>query len=81
MDLLEPINVRAGVALHLLDSDPEQAREALGAIKLASSEALGEVRLGHREEAESGDRRVILHSRCLTENAVDFACNLVRAFE
>jgi signal transduction histidine kinase len=41
---LSLINVRAGVALHLLDSDPEQAREALGAIKLASSEALGEVR-------------------------------------
>jgi signal transduction histidine kinase len=41
---LSLINVRAGVGLHLLDSDPEQAREALGAIKLASSEALREVR-------------------------------------
>jgi signal transduction histidine kinase len=41
---LSLINVRAGVALHLLDSQPEQAREALGAIKLASSEALREVR-------------------------------------
>jgi signal transduction histidine kinase len=45
---LSLINVRAGVALHLLDSQPEQAnqqaREALGAIKLASAEALREVR-------------------------------------
>ena len=41
---LSLINVRAGVALHLLDTQPEQARDALGAIKLASSEALREVR-------------------------------------
>jgi signal transduction histidine kinase len=41
---LSLINVRAGVALHLIDTKPEQAREALGAIKLASSEALREVR-------------------------------------
>jgi signal transduction histidine kinase len=41
---LSLINVRAGVALHLLDSRPEQAREALGAIKQASAEALREVR-------------------------------------
>jgi len=41
---LSLINMRAGVALHLLDSQPEQAREALGAIKVASSEALREVR-------------------------------------
>lgn len=41
---LSLINVRAGIGLHLLDSQPEQAREALGAIKLASSEALREVR-------------------------------------
>jgi signal transduction histidine kinase len=41
---LSLINVRAGVALHLLDTKPEQARDALGAIKLASSEALREVR-------------------------------------
>jgi signal transduction histidine kinase len=41
---LSLINVRAGVALHLLNSQPEQAREALGAIKVASSEALREVR-------------------------------------
>jgi signal transduction histidine kinase len=41
---LSLINVRAGVALHLLDSRPEQAREALDAIKQASAEALREVR-------------------------------------
>ncbi len=45
---LSLINVRAGVALHLLDSQPDQAnqpaRDALSAIKLASAEALREVR-------------------------------------
>jgi signal transduction histidine kinase len=41
---LSLINLRAGVALHLLDSQPEQARDALGAIKVASAEALREVR-------------------------------------
>ena len=43
------INVRAGVALHLVDEnpdaiDPEQVRPALAAIKDASKEALGELR-------------------------------------
>jgi signal transduction histidine kinase len=38
------INVQAGVALHLIDERPEQARSALGAIKEASNEALGELR-------------------------------------
>lgn len=38
------INVQAGVALHLIDERPEQARSALGAIKDASNEALGELR-------------------------------------
>jgi signal transduction histidine kinase len=38
------INVQAGVALHLLDEQPEQARSALSAIKQASKEALGELR-------------------------------------
>ena len=41
---LSLINVQAGVGLHLMDSRPEQAREALAAIKTASSEALREVR-------------------------------------
>jgi signal transduction histidine kinase len=38
------INVQAGVALHLIDERPEQAREALAAIKIASKDALGELR-------------------------------------
>lgn len=38
------INVQAGVALHLIDERPEQARGALGAIKDASNEALSELR-------------------------------------
>ena len=38
------INVQAGVALHLIDERPEQARTALAAIKTASNEALSELR-------------------------------------
>ncbi|TYB48087.1 sensor histidine kinase [Actinomadura chibensis] len=38
------INVQAGVALHLMDQNPEQARTALAAIKDASKEALTEMR-------------------------------------
>ena len=38
------ISVQAGVALHLIDERPEQARSALGAIKEASNEALSELR-------------------------------------
>jgi signal transduction histidine kinase len=38
------INVQAGVALHLMDEQPEQARTALTAIKRASKDALGELR-------------------------------------
>ena len=38
------INVQAGVALHLIDERPEQARSALSAIKEASREALSELR-------------------------------------
>ncbi len=38
------INVQAGVALHLLDEQPEQGREALLAIKQESKEALQELR-------------------------------------
>jgi signal transduction histidine kinase len=41
---LSLINVQAGVGLHLMDTRPEQAREALTAIKSASAEALREVR-------------------------------------
>ena len=38
------INVQAGVALHLLEERPEQARTALSAIKEASKDALRELR-------------------------------------
>jgi signal transduction histidine kinase len=38
------INVQAGVALHLLDEQPDRARPALEAIKEASSQTLGEMR-------------------------------------
>jgi signal transduction histidine kinase len=38
------INVQAGVALHLMDEQPEQARTALTAIRQASKDALGELR-------------------------------------
>jgi signal transduction histidine kinase len=38
------INVQAGVALHLMDDDPEQARTALAAIKQSSGELLREMR-------------------------------------
>ncbi len=38
------INVQAGVAAHLLDDDPEQAREALLHIKRTSGEALTDLR-------------------------------------
>ncbi len=41
---LSMINVRASVALHLGDRDPEQFRSALEAIKSASKESLDEVR-------------------------------------
>ncbi|MEU8821140.1 histidine kinase [Actinoplanes sp. NPDC048796] len=41
---LSLINVQAGVGLHLMERQPEQAREALAAIKTASAEALREVR-------------------------------------
>jgi signal transduction histidine kinase len=38
------INIQAGVALHLMNDDPEQARDALTTIKGASKEALVELR-------------------------------------
>jgi signal transduction histidine kinase len=38
------INVQAGVALHLMDDDTEQARSALAAIKRSSGELLREMR-------------------------------------
>jgi len=41
---LSAISVQAGVGLHLLDRDPEQARSALTSIRATSTEALDEVR-------------------------------------
>ncbi|SEL83838.1 sensor histidine kinase [Nonomuraea pusilla] len=38
------INVQAQVAAHLLDAEPEQARQALGHVRHAGREALGELR-------------------------------------
>jgi signal transduction histidine kinase len=38
------INVQAGVAAHVIDQQPDQAREALTAIKAASGEAMRELR-------------------------------------
>ncbi len=38
------INVQAGVALHLIEEQPDQVRTALTAIKAASKDALGELR-------------------------------------
>src|SRR5215207_7069568 len=38
------INVQAGVALYLMDDDPEQARTALTAIKQSSRDLLREMR-------------------------------------
>jgi signal transduction histidine kinase len=38
------INVQAGVALHMMDEQPEQSRTALAAIKQASNDALRELR-------------------------------------
>ena len=60
---LSLINVQAGVGLHLMDNRPEQAREALAAIKTASAEALREVRavLGVlRPEEEAAPRQPAL---------------------
>jgi signal transduction histidine kinase len=49
------INVQAGVALHLNDDLPDQARSALTAIKQASREALGELRSALDALRQSGD--------------------------
>ncbi|GIF07309.1 sensor histidine kinase [Actinoplanes siamensis] len=60
---LSLINVQAGVGLHLMDQRPEQAREALTAIRSASAEALREVRavLGVlRTEGEAAPRQPAL---------------------
>ncbi|MDQ6775100.1 MAG: histidine kinase [Actinomycetota bacterium] len=50
------INVQSGVALHLVDEQPEQARIALAAINEASAEALREVRSVLRVLRGSGEQ-------------------------
>jgi signal transduction histidine kinase len=51
------INVQAGVAAHVIDDQPEKAREALLAIKTTSKEALRELRgiLGVLREEATGE--------------------------
>jgi signal transduction histidine kinase len=71
---LSLINVQAGVGLHLMDNRPEQAREALAAIKTASSEALREVRavLGVlRPDQEAAPRQPALGLDRLTDLTAD----------
>jgi signal transduction histidine kinase len=71
---LSLINVQAGVGLHLMDNRPEQAREALTAIKTASAEALREVRavLGVlRPEEEAAPRQPALGLDRLGELTAD----------
>ncbi|MGW4945843.1 sensor histidine kinase [Actinoplanes sp. NPDC004185] len=71
---LSLINVQAGVGLHLMDNRPEQAREALTAIKTASAEALREVRavLGVlRPEEEAAPRQPALGLDRLTDLTAD----------
>ncbi|MFI5894682.1 sensor histidine kinase [Actinoplanes sp. NPDC051513] len=71
---LSLINVQAGVGLHLMDSRPEQAREALTAIKTASSEALREVRAVldvMRAEGEAAPRQPSLGLSRLEELTAD----------
>jgi signal transduction histidine kinase len=71
---LSLINVQAGVGLHLMDNRPEQAREALAAIKTASAEALREVRavLGVlRPDEEAAPRRPTVGLDRLAELTAD----------
>ncbi|MEV4252231.1 histidine kinase [Spirillospora sp. NPDC049652] len=49
------IGVQSSVAAEFLDDDPARAREALRAVRLATSEALGELRATVRVLREDGD--------------------------
>ena len=53
------INVQAGVAVHVMDERPEEARAALVAIKAASRDALRDLRgiLGLLRETDDGESR------------------------
>jgi signal transduction histidine kinase len=62
---LSQINVQAGVGLHLMDSQPDKARDALASIKETSKSALDEVRsvLGIlRADGESEDAPLVPES-------------------
>ena len=79
---LSLINVQAGVGLHLMDNRPEQAREALTAIKTASSEALREVRavLGVlRPDLEAAPRQPALGLDRLGELTADAGLEVTTA--
>ena len=54
------INVQAGVALHVTEDLPEQARNALTAIKQASVEALGELRSCSRSFVKATSPHLLL---------------------
>jgi signal transduction histidine kinase len=59
---LSQINVQAGVGLHLMDKQPDKARDALASIKDTSKSALDEVRsvLGMlRSEGAAGDAPLV----------------------
>jgi signal transduction histidine kinase len=60
---LSQINVQAGVGLHLMDSQPDKARDALASIKETSKSALDEVRsvLGvlRAEAGSAGDAPLV----------------------
>jgi signal transduction histidine kinase len=61
------INVQAGVALHLMDEQPEQARTALTAIRQASKDALGELRSVLDVLRQSGEAESLTPERGLDE--------------
>ena len=70
------INVQAGVALHLLDDQPEQARPALANIKAASRDALHELR-GALDVLRRGDDAPLMPAPRLVD--IDALVDGVRA--
>jgi signal transduction histidine kinase len=81
---LSLINVQAGVGLHLMENRPEQAREALAAIKTASAEALREVRavLGVlRPEEEAAPRQPALGLDRLADLTADVGLAVTTTIE
>ncbi|MCG5215540.1 sensor histidine kinase [Streptosporangium sp. KLBMP 9127] len=76
------INVQVGVAMHLIDRDPEQTREALAAIKESGHDAMRELRatLGVLRQADEGpEAGLALLPRLVTRaEAVGLPVTLVR---